>query len=71
MVRKGYTRGEMRQRGFGPVEASCFDEAARKAEIPYVSLVPDSNQKTLTNEERESAIRIGGEYKHLLSLDDH
>jgi hypothetical protein len=36
---------------------------------PHVNLVPDSNQKTLTNEERESAVRIGGENKHLLSLE--
>ena len=35
-----------------------------------VNLVPDSNQKTLTNEDRESAVQIGGEYKHLMSMDD-
>jgi hypothetical protein len=33
-------------------------------------LVPDSNQKTLTNEDREAAVRIGGEFKHLISMDD-
>jgi hypothetical protein len=32
-------------------------------------LVPDSNQKTLTNEDREAAVRIGGELKHLISMD--
>jgi hypothetical protein len=32
MVREGYTRAELRQRGFGPVEVSCFDEAAKSAE---------------------------------------
>ena len=37
---------------------------------PRVNLVPDSNQKTLTSEDRESAVRIGGEYKHLISMDD-
>ena len=54
---------------------------AQKAEVdtalqrmnrnPRVNLVPDSNQKTLTNEDRESAVRIGGEFKHLISMDDH
>jgi hypothetical protein len=34
---------------------------------PRVNLVPDSNQKTLTDQDRESAIRVGGEYKHLTS----
>jgi len=38
---------------------------------PYVSLVPDSNQKTLTNEDRVSAVRIGGEYKNLISMDEY
>lgn len=33
-------------------------------------LVPDSNQKTLTNEDREAAVRIGGEFRHLISMDD-
>jgi hypothetical protein len=35
-----------------------------------VNLVPDSNQKTLTNEDRESAVQIGSEYKHLISMDN-
>jgi hypothetical protein len=35
-----------------------------------VNLVPDSNQKTLTSEDRESAVQIGGEYKHLISMDN-
>jgi hypothetical protein len=32
MVREGYTRDEMRQRGFGPTPVCCFDDAAKRAE---------------------------------------
>lgn len=32
MVREGYTRQELRARGFGPEEVSCFDERAKAAE---------------------------------------
>ena len=35
-----------------------------------VNLVPDSNQKTLTSEDRESAVQIGSEHKHLISMDN-
>lgn len=32
LVREGYTREELRQRGFGPVKVSCFDDCAKVAE---------------------------------------
>jgi hypothetical protein len=34
-----------------------------------VNLVPQSNQQALTTADRESALYIGGEHKHLLSID--
>ncbi|MEV4371009.1 hypothetical protein AB0J71_28345 [Nonomuraea sp. NPDC049637] len=34
--------------------------------LPDVNLVPESNQKTLTPEDREAAVIIGGQDKHLL-----
>lgn len=33
-----------------------------------VNLVPQSNQQALSEADRESALRIGGEYKHLISI---
>jgi hypothetical protein len=33
-----------------------------------VNLVPESNQKKLTDAVRESAVRIGGQHKHLISI---
>ena len=34
-----------------------------------VNLIPQSNQQALTHADRESALRIGGEYKHLISIE--
>lgn len=34
--------------------------------LPDVNLVPESNQKTLTPQDRESAVLIGDQHKHLL-----
>jgi hypothetical protein len=33
-----------------------------------VNLVPESNQKILSDLDRRSAVRIGGQDKHLLSI---
>ena len=33
-----------------------------------VNLVPHANQQALTDADRQSALRVGGEYKHLLSV---
>jgi hypothetical protein len=34
-----------------------------------VNLIPQSNQQALAAADRESALRIGGEHKHLISID--
>jgi hypothetical protein len=34
-----------------------------------VNLIPQSNQQALTAADRESALRIGGEHKHLISIE--
>lgn len=34
-----------------------------------INLIPQSNQQALSAAERESAVRIGGEYKHLISIE--
>lgn len=33
------------------------------------NLVPEHNQKALTGEDRAAALRLGGEWKHLLSIE--
>lgn len=44
-----------------------LDEALVLMErLPDVNLVPESNQKTLTPADREAAVLIGGQHKHLL-----
>lgn len=35
---------------------------------PDVSIVPESNQKTLTNEDRAAAVSIGNQQKHVISI---
>ena len=34
-----------------------------------VNLIPQSNQQSLSDADREAALRIGGEYKHLISIE--
>jgi hypothetical protein len=34
-----------------------------------VNLIPQSNRQALTAADRDSALRIGGEHKHLMSID--
>jgi hypothetical protein len=34
-----------------------------------VNLIPQANQVALTTEDRESALRLGGEHKHLISIE--
>jgi hypothetical protein len=46
------------------------DQALLRLDLqPQVYLIPESNQKTLTDAERAASIRIGGEDKHLLSIE--
>jgi hypothetical protein len=34
-----------------------------------INLIPESHQQALSDADRESALRIGGEYKHLISIE--
>ena len=34
-----------------------------------INLIPQSNQRALSEADREAALRIGGEYKHLISIE--
>jgi transposase-like protein len=47
------------------------DDVLRELERrPDVNLVPESNQKTLTQQDRDAAVVIGGQDKHLLWMGD-
>jgi hypothetical protein len=34
-----------------------------------INLIPQSNQQALSDADREAALRVGGEYKHLISIE--
>ena len=47
-----------------------LDEAlVRLQRQPGVSLIPEENQKTLTNEDRAAAVLVGNQQNHLLSIE--
>ncbi|WP_328615995.1 hypothetical protein OHS18_04200 [Amycolatopsis sp. NBC_00355] len=43
-------------------------ELDRLIELPDVQLIPETNRKTLTEDDREAAVEIGGEERHLLKI---
>jgi hypothetical protein len=54
----------------GDLPRACVDEALLALDLqPAVSLIPEANQKALSASDRAAAIRIGGEDKHLLSIE--
>ena len=53
------------------IPKSRVDEALRALERrPDVNIVPESNQKTLSEKDRASAVHIGGQNKHLIIFVD-
>jgi hypothetical protein len=53
----------------GDVSKAELDKALESLlDAPDVNLEPEANQKTLTVEDRKAAVRIGGEYRHLLAI---
>ncbi|BBY15957.1 hypothetical protein [Mycolicibacterium litorale] len=52
------------------VERDALDVAlVRMYQIAGVSLIPEENQKTLTPADRDAAIRIGNQHKHLIAIE--
>ena len=46
------------------------DEALLRLNLePWAYLIPEANQKTLSEADREAAVHVGGEDKHLLSIE--
>lgn len=60
-------RAELDARGMSRAEQ---DDALRAMmrEAEDVNLVPENNQKALTDADRAAAIRLGGQDKHLLAI---
>jgi hypothetical protein len=53
----------------GPVEHADFNEAVRLLNRrPDVNVVPESNQKILTAEDRAAAVVIGDQAKHHVAM---
>ena len=53
----------------GDASTADVNDALRRLEqAPDVNIVPESNQKTLTAEDRAAAVRIGDQDKHLLAI---
>jgi hypothetical protein len=55
--------------GLGGVPRDKLDPALEEMyRAQQINLVPQSNQQALTQADRESALRIGGEAKHMISI---
>ncbi|OZE19277.1 hypothetical protein CH256_25550 [Rhodococcus sp. 05-2254-6] len=64
-VRLSRLRNELRD-----IHRSDLDDAlARLRRAADVSLIPEENQKTLTDEERAAAVVVGNQQNHLLSIE--
>ena len=52
------------------ISRADLDEAlARLRRAPDVSLIPEENQKTLTDEDRAAAVDVGNQQNHLLAIE--
>lgn len=64
-VRLSRLRNELRDIPRGDLD----DALARLRRAADVSLIPEENQKTLTDEERAAAVVVGNQQNHLLSIE--
>jgi len=57
------------RRKLGDVDRDALDAALRRLEqAPDVNIVPESNQKALSDEDRRAAVTIGDQPKHYLAI---
>jgi len=59
---------ELRERLPAILRVDLDSALERMYRTRQVNLVPQENQQALTDADRESALRLGGEFKHLLSV---
>jgi hypothetical protein len=65
----GYVNLNRLRNALDDLPRETLDEALRRLDLQQgVYLIPEANQKTLSQVERAAGIRIGGEDKHLLSI---
>jgi len=66
---RGWVSFTRLRRELADVPRHELDEALRQlSRADDVNIIPESNQKTLTDEDRQAALRIGGQDKHLLAI---
>ena len=46
------------------------DALTQMHRTPGVSLIPEENQKTLTDEDHAAAVEIGNQAKHLIAIEN-
>jgi hypothetical protein len=57
------------RRKLGDVDRPILDAALRQLEqAPDVNIVPESNQKMLSEEDRRAAVTVGDQPKHFLAI---
>jgi hypothetical protein len=59
---------ELRERLPTILRADLNSALERMYRAQQINLVPQENQQVLTDADRESALRVGGEFKHMLSV---
>jgi hypothetical protein len=60
---------ELRGRLAGASELDVDSALEKMYAQQRINLIPQSNQQALSEADRESALRVGGEYKHLISIE--
>ena len=60
----------LREQLDGASRAEIDEALHRLSRADDVNIIPESNQKTLTPADRDAAIRIGGEDRHLIAMGD-
>jgi hypothetical protein len=58
----------LRERLDGEDRAEVDKALTELHSVREIELIPESNQKTLTDADREAAIWLGGEYRHLIGI---
>lgn len=66
-VKIASVRKRLIEQGMTTSEADA--ELRRMSQLPDVEMMPETNQKTLTEEERRHSIRVGGQDAHLMMID--
>jgi hypothetical protein len=65
----GWVKHTDLRRKLGDVPGEVLDQAFRLlSQAEDVEMMPESNQKTLTEQDRRTAVRVGGQDTHLIAI---